>query len=233
MGNFICSDFLRRIKVNQTRVVPPELILASMQHISSFIGISPTSSLFIHNRDKRRGKLYSIIMIASLVITMSLAPVTTMAEAPSDHSTIPTTATTVKTDDSIIPTEVLPETKLVDGLTVEERAAKIDAFFAKKGNLPAAGKGIIFVTYADKYGIDWRLVASKNFIESTGFKFACKNDKYNGFGWGSCRGAWGTSVAPRWVGAGYRGKYPSILANSQVKKASEKASLSRQGHGPS
>jgi hypothetical protein len=160
---------------------------ASMQHISSFIGISPASSLFIHNRDKRRGKLYSIIMIASLVITMSLAPVTTMAEAPSDHSTIPTTATTVKTDDSIIPTEVLPETKLVDGLTVEERAAKIDAFFAKKGNLPAAGKGIIFVTYADKYGIDWRLVASKNFIESTGFKFACKNDKYNGFGWGSCQ----------------------------------------------
>lgn len=165
-----------------------------MQHISSFIRTSPTSSLFIHNRDKRRGKLCSIIMIASLIMTLFLAPVTTMAEAPSNQTTIPTTTdTSVNTDGSTTSTEVSPKTvsespKLVDGLTVEQRAAKIDAFFIAKGNLPLAGQGITFVTYADKYGIDWRIIAAKSFRETTGGKFACKKDKFNAFGWGSCRG---------------------------------------------
>jgi hypothetical protein len=188
MGNFICSDFLRRIKTSDMGSsvgAQP----ASMQHISSFIRTSTTSSLFIHNRDKRRSKLCSIIMIASLIMTVLFAPFTTMAEAPTDETTIPTTTnTSASAEGSITPTEVLPEIKLVDGLTVEQRAAKIDAFYAKKGNLPLTGQGIMFVKYADKYDIDWRLVASKAYHESTAGKFACRKDKYNVFGWGSCRG---------------------------------------------
>lgn len=160
-----------------------------MQHISSFIRTSPTSSLFIHNRDKRRGKLCSIIMIASLIMTALFAPFTTMAEAPSNETTIPTTTgASTDAEGSTLSTEVLPETKLVDGLTVEQRAAKIDAFFTAKGNLPLTGQGITFVTYSDKYGIDWRIIAAKSFRETTGGKFACKKDKFNAFGWGSCRG---------------------------------------------
>jgi hypothetical protein len=58
----------------------------------------------------------------------------------------------------------------------------------QKGESSPHCQGIAFVTYADKYGLDWRLVAAKGFIESTGAKFACKNDKFNAFGWGSCRG---------------------------------------------
>lgn len=75
------------------------------------------------------------------------------------------------------------EEKVVDGLTVAERAAKIDAYFAQY-NLPAAGYGKVFVTAADREGIDWRFVAAKAMIESTGGKFVPKKDPDNMFGWG-------------------------------------------------
>ncbi len=81
---------------------------------------------------------------------------------------------------SPVPTD---EEKIVDGLTVEERAAKIDAYFAQY-NLPAAGYGKVFVAAADREGIDWRFVAAKAMIESTGGKFVPKKDPDNMFGWG-------------------------------------------------
>ena len=74
--------------------------------------------------------------------------------------------------------------QLVDGLTVDERAAKIDAYFAQY-KLPAAGLGKAFVLAADREGIDWRFVAAKAFIESTGCKFIPKGTN-NCFGWGGC-----------------------------------------------
>lgn len=170
---------------------------ASMQHISSYSRTYDESSTIINNRDKRLISLGSIIMIISLAVLLWVFPImTTHAEAPADTTaTIIPTTDTESLVDSVSKTlgevslDILPSTpKLVDGLTVEQRAAKIDAFYAKKGNLPLTGQGIAFVTYADKYGLDWRLVAAKGFIESTGAKFACRNDKYNAFGWGSCRG---------------------------------------------
>lgn len=81
---------------------------------------------------------------------------------------------------SPVPTD---EEKIVDGLTVAERAAKIDAYFAQY-NLPAAGYGKVFVAAADREGIDWRFVAAKAMIESTGGKFVPKKDPDNMFGWG-------------------------------------------------
>lgn len=75
---------------------------------------------------------------------------------------------------------------IVDGLTVEQRAAKVDAFFAQ-WNLPLAGYGKDFVRSADAYGVDWRLVASIGFIESTGGKFACRKVTANAWGWHSCK----------------------------------------------
>ena len=76
---------------------------------------------------------------------------------------------------------------LVGGLTTAERAAKIDAFYIANGDLPLAGHGVAFVEAADKYGIDWRLVAAIGLIESTGGKHACKRVNYSAFGWGSCK----------------------------------------------
>jgi hypothetical protein len=74
------------------------------------------------------------------------------------------------------------QTVIVDGLTQEERAAKIDAFFGR-WDLPLTGYGMDFVKAADAYGVDWRLVASIAFNESTGGKFMIKGT-YNPFGWG-------------------------------------------------
>mgnify|MGYP001224666952 FL=1 len=44
-----------------------------------------------------------------------------------------------------------------------------------------------FVVAAEKYDIDWRLVAAIGMIESTGGKFACQTADYSAFGWGSCK----------------------------------------------
>lgn len=77
--------------------------------------------------------------------------------------------------------------KLVDGLTVAERAAKIDAFFIAEGDLPLAGHGYAFVEAADKYNLDWRLLPAIGYLESTGGKFACKSVRYSAFGYGSCK----------------------------------------------
>ena len=68
-------------------------------------------------------------------------------------------------------------------IVVDSRAQQIDAYFAK-WDLPLAGQGAAFVAAADKYDLDWRLVASIAMIESTGGKFACGK---NPFGWGSCK----------------------------------------------
>ena len=116
----------------------------------------------------------AVIMIAVMMV-ISLWAHTTRAEAP--EVSVPTPTVSVVSDSE----------KLVDGLTVAERAAKIDAFYTAKGDLPLAGHGMAFIKAADEYGIDWRLVAAIGFIESTGGKHACKRVDYSAFGWGSCK----------------------------------------------
>lgn len=112
----------------------------------------------------------AITILVAIMIT-SLWAHTTQAEAP-----LPALAATGEVQET-----------LVDGLTVAERAAKIDAFYIAKGDLPLAGHGLAFVQAADKYNIDWRLVPAMGLIESTGGKFACKKATYSAFGWGSCK----------------------------------------------
>ncbi len=67
----------------------------------------------------------------------------------------------------------------------EERAAKIDAYFAKR-NMPLEGYGAKMVEEAFKNDLDWRLLPAIAIRESTGGKFACQNNP-NPFGWGSCK----------------------------------------------
>ncbi len=113
----------------------------------------------------------AVTLVVAIMIT-SLWAHTTRAEAP-----LPVLTAGVAADAEI----------LVDGLTVAERAAKIDAFYIAKGDLPLAGHGSAFVQAADEFGIDWRLVAAIGFAESTGGKYACKKATYSAFGWGSCK----------------------------------------------
>lgn len=65
----------------------------------------------------------------------------------------------------------------------KEKSEKIDAYFAKY-DLPLAGYGMEMVLASEKQGIDWRLIPAIAMRETTGGKFACKN---NPFGWGSCK----------------------------------------------
>lgn len=65
----------------------------------------------------------------------------------------------------------------------EERAEKIDAYYAKRG-MPLEGYGEKMVAEAEKNNLDWRLLPAIAIKESTGGKFACYK---NPFGWGSCK----------------------------------------------
>ncbi len=65
----------------------------------------------------------------------------------------------------------------------DPRFAKLQAFFSK-GDCPAEKYAEVFLHAADKYDLDWRLLPSLSFIESTGGKLAKNN---NLFGWGSAR----------------------------------------------
>ncbi len=67
----------------------------------------------------------------------------------------------------------------------EEKAAKIDAYFAQY-DLPLAGHGMAMVIAAEKNDLDWRLLPALAMRESTGGKFICK-DSNNPYGWGSCK----------------------------------------------
>lgn len=67
-----------------------------------------------------------------------------------------------------------------------DKAAKIDAYFEKR-DMPLAGHGMKLVTEAEKYGLEWSLLAAIAVRESTGGKFACKYKPNNPFGWGSCK----------------------------------------------
>lgn len=68
----------------------------------------------------------------------------------------------------------------------DERVEKIRSYYATY-DLPLQHEAEHFVHAADKYDIDWRLVAAIGFIESTGGKHACKTATYSAFGWGSCK----------------------------------------------
>lgn len=79
-------------------------------------------------------------------------------------------------------TSLSPEAQKLQ-LEREEKAAKIDAYYAKY-DMPLKGTGMKMVLAAEKHGLDWRLVPAIAVRESSGGKNDCKN---NPFGWGSCK----------------------------------------------
>lgn len=64
----------------------------------------------------------------------------------------------------------------------DDRASRLDAYFSK-WDMPLAGYGAKFISEADKYGIDWKLMPAIAVQESSGGKYMKNN---NPFGWGSC-----------------------------------------------
>lgn len=82
--------------------------------------------------------------------------------------------------------QIVDQSEMVDGLTREERIAKVAAYF-ETYNMPAAQYAESFVRYADEYGVDWTLVPAIAFLESSGFRNSCKSATFSGLGWGSCK----------------------------------------------
>jgi hypothetical protein len=68
----------------------------------------------------------------------------------------------------------------------DSRAAIVDKFLAKYSS-PMYGSGRAFVTSADKFGIDWRLLPGIAFQESSLGK-KIPTGSYNPFGWGVYQG---------------------------------------------
>ena len=65
----------------------------------------------------------------------------------------------------------------------DPRLTALRSFFAK-ADCPALPYSTVFLEAADIYGLDWRLLPSLAYVESTGGKFAHNN---NLFGWDSGR----------------------------------------------
>jgi hypothetical protein len=73
----------------------------------------------------------------------------------------------------------------------DSRLAFLRAFF-EQGNCPAAKLSPIFLEAADMYALDWRLLPSLSFVETSGGKAARNN---NLFGWDSGRAAFSSAAA--------------------------------------
>ncbi|MCL4354798.1 hypothetical protein M1349_05040 [Patescibacteria group bacterium] len=71
---------------------------------------------------------------------------------------------------------VIPETR-------EDHRVKILKDFLKAQDSPLAEYADVFVRNADKYNLDWKLVAAISGTESS-FGLAYPNGTYNGWGWG-------------------------------------------------
>lgn len=65
---------------------------------------------------------------------------------------------------------------------LDMRGVAIEHIF-KKYNSPLVGLGNTYVKYADKYGVDWKLLPSISGLESS-FGIHLMPESYNGYGWG-------------------------------------------------
>jgi hypothetical protein len=73
----------------------------------------------------------------------------------------------------------------------DPRLACLRAFF-EGTNCPAASLSPVFLEASDTYALDWRLLPSISFVESTGGKSARNN---NIFGWDSGRAVFSSAIA--------------------------------------
>jgi len=73
------------------------------------------------------------------------------------------------------------EKMVLSGIAEEKGVSAINNYF-EQHNTPLAGYGEVFIRVSQEYQLDWRLLPSIAFKESTGGKFLFR--PYNPFGWG-------------------------------------------------
>ena len=107
-----------------------------------------------------------------LIVGLSIGLITPIAQAEAPSDTLYSASNT---------------SLVVDGLTQLQRAAKIQAFFQDRGDLPLAQYSLDMVQAADTYGINWKIVPAISYMESTGGLHACQNASFNAFGYVGCK----------------------------------------------
>jgi hypothetical protein len=110
-----------------------------------------------------------------------------------------------------VPAAVAPLTGPPNDYKQDPRFAILRSFFQKFG-CPAKHYADVFLDAADRYGLDWRLLPSLSFIESTGGKAARNN---NLFGWDSGRAEFPTPTAGIHA-VGYRLAYSSLYKDKDL-----------------
>jgi hypothetical protein len=93
----------------------------------------------------------------------------------------------------------------------DRRAGALRSFFGKAG-CPARKYITAFLSVADRYALDWRLLPSIAFLESTGGKAAPNN---NLFGWDSGRAKF-SSPSAGILEVGYRLTHSSLYKNKDL-----------------
>jgi hypothetical protein len=94
--------------------------------------------------------------------------------------------------------------------------ARLDAvrgFFEKTG-CPAREYAQVFLDAADDYRLDWRLLPSISFVESTGGKAAPRN---NIFGWDNGRSRFSSATAAIW-GVAYQLGYSKLYRDKSLNQ---------------
>lgn len=98
----------------------------------------------------------------------------------------------------------------------DARVLRIRSFFERYKS-PAANFAADFVSAADLYALDWRLLPSISMVESSGAKYYTNN---NIFGWDSCRASFPTVREGIFHVA-------SRLANSRIYKGKDLSGILR------
>ena len=84
--------------------------------------------------------------------------------------------------------------------------------FFEKGDCPAREYSQVFLDAADSYQLDWRLLPSLSFVESTGGKVAPYN---NIFGWDNGTGRFSSPTAAIW-GVAYQLAESKLYRNRSI-----------------
>jgi hypothetical protein len=95
----------------------------------------------------------------------------------------------------------------------DPRLTSLNKFFHKL-ECPVEKYSAVFLEAADNYALDWRLLPSLSFVETTGGKSARNN---NFFGWDSGRAQFPSPAAAIHT-VGYRLKHSSLYMNKKLDK---------------
>jgi hypothetical protein len=125
--------------------------------------------------------LQSVVVFPALTMTLALNPVAGIT------AKIPTAAAISSEQTRNLSSALAVNQQQNIDDQVVFYGAKVDAFMAKY-KLPMLGYGEEMVRASLENGLTHYEVAVVATIESTAGKFACPNDKFNAFGWGSCHG---------------------------------------------